>query len=138
MLISSTCFSQILKPVKWNTSVEKITDTEYNLVFTAMIDEDWHLYALDIPNNGPIPTSFGFDKTSKYRLIGEVSQEEGITVYDETFKMEVTYFINKTTFKQRIKKAITEKIILSGNINYMSCTEEKCIPSNSVFEIEIP
>ena len=36
-------FSQIEDPLKWATSVEKISDTEFVLVSTATIDDGWHL-----------------------------------------------------------------------------------------------
>ena len=37
-------YSQVLEPVKWTTAVEKISDTEYQLVSKAIIDSGWHLY----------------------------------------------------------------------------------------------
>ena len=37
--------AQIVKPVKWSSKVEKISDTEFNLVMQGKIDADWHLYS---------------------------------------------------------------------------------------------
>ena len=53
-------FSQIEDPLKWATSVEKTSETEFVLVSTATIDDGWHLYAQDVPQDGPIATSFTF------------------------------------------------------------------------------
>ena len=54
-------FSQIEDPLQWSTSVEKVSDTEFILVATATIEEGWHLYSQDVPEDGPIPTTFTFD-----------------------------------------------------------------------------
>ena len=136
LLISYTCFSQIHKPVTWETSVKKITETEYQLIFTANIQKDWHLYSMKVPENGPLPTLFTFDKDSDYKLMGTMIEEKGITKYDETFEMNVTYFNNKTTFKQRIKTAQKE-LNITGTIDYMSCNSESCVPDYTEFEINI-
>ena len=58
--------AQILEPVKWETSIEKISDTEYNLIATATIDKGWHLYSQIVPKNGPIPTTFAFEGNENY------------------------------------------------------------------------
>ena len=38
VLFSANVFAQIHDPVKWSTSVEKISDTEYTLISTATIE----------------------------------------------------------------------------------------------------
>jgi len=45
LLIGSVANAQIHKPVVWETSVEKINDSDFNLIITATIEEGWHLYA---------------------------------------------------------------------------------------------
>ena len=60
--------AQIHNPVKWKTAVEKINDSEYNLVSTATIEAGWKLYAQNIPPKGPIPTSLLLKKTQTSNL----------------------------------------------------------------------
>jgi hypothetical protein len=50
--------SQIYDPVSWDFSFEKKGDRQYELIFSASIDENSHIYSMDIPDGGPIPTSF--------------------------------------------------------------------------------
>jgi len=38
LILFTTSYSQIHEPVKWSTSVEKISETEFNLVATATIE----------------------------------------------------------------------------------------------------
>ena len=103
LLIFTASYSQIYDPVKWSTSVEKISDTDYDLLINATIEDKWHLYSQNVPEDGPIPTSFNFEQTDKFELVGETLEEEGITVNDPVFNMEIKYFENSATFKQRIK-----------------------------------
>ena len=50
--------SQILDPVKWSTSVKKISETEYDLISKATIAKGWHLYSQVVPEDAPLPTVF--------------------------------------------------------------------------------
>src|SRR5690554_8145622 len=68
--------SQILDPVKWTTSIKKISDTEYDLISKAKIDKGWHLYSQVVPEDGPLPTNFVFEENDAYKSIGEVRSEE--------------------------------------------------------------
>ena len=74
-------FSQIEDPLQWSTTVEKISDTEFMLVSEATIAAGWHLYSQNVPEDGPIPTTFIFD-TSKgeFSLEGKTIEEEGMSL----------------------------------------------------------
>lgn len=137
LLISTAGFSQILEPVKWKTSVEKISKLEYNLVFTATIDDHWHLYSQNVPENGPLPTVFSFSRANKYKLVGKASEGKGKTVYEDVFEMEIKYFENKAVFKQRIQIENENLFSISGDIEFMSCDNSRCVLGNEDFEFKI-
>ena len=45
LLLSLSNYAQTEdNPIVWTTSLEKISDTEYNVILTASLLEDWHLY----------------------------------------------------------------------------------------------
>ena len=55
--------AQIFDPIDWSTSIEKISDTEYNLIIKATLEKGWHLPSQEtFPDDvlGPIPTEFSF------------------------------------------------------------------------------
>ncbi len=52
--------AQILKPATWSFSNKQVSDTEFELVITANIDNGWHLYSQFIGDGGPLATSFKF------------------------------------------------------------------------------
>ena len=120
---------QILEPVKWSTSVEKISDSDYDLVIKATIDKGWHLYAQSIPDDGPIPTTFSFEtQDDAFQLIGKPTEETGHTDFDKVFEMNIKYFENSTTFKQRIRVLTDDKIEILGTVEFMVCDDMRCLP----------
>ncbi|MFK5879080.1 MAG: cytochrome c biogenesis protein CcdA [Flavobacteriaceae bacterium] len=121
--------AQIHDPVSFATSVEKISDTDYNLVVTANIDSGWHLYSQHVPENGPIATAFQFTNDSnQFQLVGGASEGEGHTSFDKAFGMDIKYFENTATFKQHIRLLINDKIDIVGEIEYMVCDDTQCLP----------
>src|SRR5210317_519531 len=120
--------AQIYDPVKWSTAVEKISDTEYDLVITAAIETNWHLYAQNVPEDGPIPTTFTFNPSEGYELVGSTSEEEGHTVDDPIFLMKIKYFDTQATFKQRIKLLTDSRLDISGEVEFMVCDDTQCLP----------
>ncbi|TBN02353.1 thioredoxin family protein [Hyunsoonleella flava] len=128
ILFSSLGFSQMYNPVKWETKVEKISDSEYKLISIATVDKGSHLYAQNIPEGGPIPTEFTYNNDSKdYKLLGETSEEEGITVNDAVFEMEIKYFEDTAIFEQKVQLINTVDKI-TGSVLFMACDDEKCTP----------
>ena len=67
--------AQIVKPVKWSSKVEKISDTEFNLVMQGKIDEGWHLYSQYTPQadlGSALPAEFKFENAKgNYELVGK-------------------------------------------------------------------
>lgn len=132
LFITFSVSAQIFEPVKWQTSVEKISDTEYYLISTATIDKGWHLYSQDVPDDGPIPTSFTYDdQGGKIKIVGNTLEEEGHTIDDPIFKMKIKYFENKASFKQKIE--IEEGVTsIDGFVEFMVCDDTKCLPPTEV------
>jgi thiol:disulfide interchange protein DsbD len=130
---TSTVNAQIFKPVKWETSTEKISDTEFDLVVTATIDKGWHLYSQNVPEDGPIPTTINIEKDdSLYQLVGEITEGEGHESYDNVFEMDIKYFENEAIFKQRVKVLTGDNIIINGILEFMVCDDKSCLPPTEV------
>ncbi|WP_345189514.1 protein-disulfide reductase DsbD family protein [Algibacter agarivorans] len=132
LCIGFNAFSQIFEPVKWETSVEKVSDSEYKLVTKASIDAGWHLYSQNVPEDGPIPTTFTFDNADGgIEMLGSTIEDEGHTVDDPVFEMEITYFENHATFKQKIK-LLESKSTVNGTVEFMVCDDKRCLPPTEV------
>ncbi|MBP0904984.1 protein-disulfide reductase DsbD family protein [Mariniflexile gromovii] len=131
-VFSVATFAQVLEPVKWSTAVEKLSDTEYLLISKATIDKGWHLYSQGVPDNGPIPTSFTYDDSEgTFKIIGNTEEDEGHTVNDPVFEMEIKYFEASATFKQKIK--LNEHVeTINGFVEFMVCDDTRCLPPTEV------
>ena len=135
-----TVKAQIFTPVKWQTSVEKVSESEFDLVVTATIDEGWHLYSQSIPDDGPIPTTFSFAAVEgKYQLIGNTTEDKGHEEFDNVFEMNIKYFEDKATFKQRINILTNDKLDITETVEFMVCDDTSCLPPTEValnFEVQ--
>lgn len=140
-LLIITGFSYIKaqeSPVHFKFSSKKISECEYDLQFTASIDEPWHMYSLNVPEDGPLPTAFKFNKSADYELVGKITESKPIKEFDKIFEMNVQYFVKTATFTQRIKLKSDKKIIITGKYEFQACTEEKCIfPPADDFEFQV-
>ena len=97
LLISTVSFSQILDPVEWSTSVEQVSETEYDLVIKATIEPKWHLYSQVLDEGGPIPTTFTFVESENYELVGTVGLNQ--TSYNDLgLTGNTTYFYRVYAF----------------------------------------
>lgn len=120
--------AQIYNPIKWKTSVEKISETEYELQIKANIENGWHLYSQNVADGGPSPTHFSFSKSSDFQLLGEVKEEKGKTIDDPVFKMSIKFFEKETAFKQRIKAISQKPFSIKAEVEFMVCNDENCLP----------
>lgn len=132
LFIFSTIFTATsqLEPVKWKTSVKKISNTEYNLVYSATIQEFWHLYSQDLPEDGAIPTEFVYDSLAQikaFKLIGKAKESESVTKFDKVFGMNLTFFDNQATFTQKINLLNSNLKTIQAEVNFQACDDTKCI-----------
>lgn len=132
LIAFSVGHSQILEPVKWKTSIEKLSDTEYNLIVAASIEKGWHLYSQDVPEFGPIPTTFTFDDANgAFKFIGNTSEEEGHIVDDPVFQMKIKFFDNTTVFKQKVE-LLSDVTSVEASVEFMVCDDTRCLPPTEV------
>lgn len=124
--------SQILDPVKWSTSIKKISETEYDLIAKATIEDKWHLYAQEVPPDGPLPTLFTFEENNAYQSIGKIKESKGITEHDPVFDMVITFFTNTATFTKRIKLTGDKGTTIKGEVEFMVCDDTRCLPPSYV------
>tara|TARA_B110001452_G_scaffold126432_1_gene104999 strand:+ start:230 stop:670 length:441 start_codon:yes stop_codon:yes gene_type:complete len=126
-------FSQA--PVNW---IINYSPDKNKVVFNAEIDSNWHLYAVNVPlpDEGPLPTIIEFEKQKNYLLKGKVFQEKPITKYDKGFGINVAFYINKTSFYQKIKP-LKSSFEIRGVIKYMVCDDSQCLALERVFYVNV-
>ncbi|MCK9450553.1 MAG: thioredoxin family protein [Bacteroidales bacterium] len=128
--------SKVLEPVNWSYDVNKLDDRQIELIFKAQIDKGFHLYSIDIPENGPLPTVFTFYENDKLELVGSpVESLEGTVKYDEIFEMDIKSFEDKAEFRQTIKLKDKAPVNIAGEIAYMVCNDVGCVALYHDFDV---
>ena len=124
--------AEIQKPVTWSFSSKQISDMEFNLVLTANVDNNWHLYSQFIGEGGPVPTSFKFKPSPDYVLVGKASESpKPHKIFEKVFGMEVAFFEKKATFTQKVKLKVPATKI-TGSLEFMVCDDSQCLPPEDI------
>ena len=123
-----TGWTQIIHPINWQFSITEKSE----IVIQASIDKGWHLYDTNLPEGGPISTSFTFEKIEGAELLGKVISTSKVTAkYDEMFSMELRWFEKSAQFIQKIKITNPAQFKITGSVNFMGCNDEQCLPPAS-------
>ena len=138
-LLSLVAKAQILTPVKWSATIQQREgESTAVLVLKAKIDKSFHVYSQFIDGDGPVPTSFSFTKSDNYELIGKVEEGKAVNEFDVNFGIQLKYFENVATFKQKIKIKSAKDFVIKAAVNFMTCNDKMCLPpEDAEFEIKV-
>ena len=128
-------FSQ--EPVVWGTSFEKVSDTDYDLVYHATIADKWHMFSQYTPDGGSLPTVLTFEGAgTDFELLGKAEESETINEYSEVFEVEEVFFRKEATFTQRIRLLKPEVRQVNVEIFYQACIDV-CINRTAMLGIAL-
>lgn len=130
VLFSFGLNAQVIEPIKWSFDHKQNGD-EAELIFTATMDQGWHLYDTYLPEGGPIATEFVYDDTSLFEFIGELQKNpEPVKKFDNIFMLNLRFFSDVAVFTQKIKLKTDQTVTISGHVTFMGCDDEMCLPPN--------
>lgn len=127
-----------LAPVKWFYKLDSKEAGHATLVFKAVIEDAWTIYAQTIEGDGPIPTSFVFESTEGARIDGPAEEIgsykiEGPDPYFDG--IHVTKYEKEVRFVHKLQITDPDKAI-KGYLEFMSCDKTQCLPPKALdFEI---
>ena len=131
-LFTGVVKSQIYNPVKWTTEVKQKND-EATLIFKAVIEKKWHLYATQLPSDdGPIATEVKFEKNDNFEFIEGMIESKYKTMFDPIFEMEVSYHEKKASFSRKIQINTKDDFDIKGSVYFMVCDDQKCLPPEEI------
>ena len=137
MLLPVIVSAQIYDPVIWSFGFESKGDNQYEIIIKASIENGSHIYGMEVPDGGPVPTTFRFMEDSRLSFDGEVftniPPEEK---YDDAFGLSIKTFEGNVEFRQIVRSS-TSAFTLSGSLEYMACNNISCSPPQEV-EFNIP
>jgi thiol:disulfide interchange protein DsbD len=139
--ITITCSlnAQLQDPVKWDYTATKKSDKEYTVTIAANLSGAWHIYSMNTPDNGPVPTAISFKKNPLLSLDGSTKEIGKLkTEHDDVFGVDVKYYADKVEFTQTVKLKSPVKTNISGTVKYMVCNDKLCLPPKTVpFNIQL-
>ena len=81
-----------------------------------------------------MPTEFQFEGVGiDFQLMGKIDEGNTITAYDPIFEMDLSWFDDNATFRQKIRLLQPELGSISGHIQYQACDDKLCIFRNEPF-----
>lgn len=118
------------RPVRWRLSAKMTSPTEGVATLYATVDDGWHLYGTSLPENGPVPTSFDFDKSQGIVFTGDFTPSEAPqTVDDSTFGMKLDLWDKNVRFTRTFRlDGSSEAPLIAGSVRYMCCDDINCMP----------
>lgn len=129
LMIAWAAEAQILTPVKWEIKLEDSDSSVKTLLFSAKLDNGWHLYDMNLPEGGPISTSFNYETLKGAKTVGSpVPSKKATTVYDEQFEMNLSWYAHEVSFTQKLEITNPKAFKVEGYVEFMACNDENCLP----------
>ena len=123
---------QIVNPVHFSSQLKKLKGNEGEIVFSATVDDGWHVYSTDMGNDGPISATFNVVKMEGAEPVGKLTPRGNIIKqYDKMFGMELRFFEKKAQFVQKIRFTKPHYVI-DCYLEYGACNDEMCLPPTEV------
>ena len=126
-------------PVEWDFAIVDIGGGEFELRYTAKIDDEWNVYSQYTDDNGPVPTYIEYEINEGVELLGKATEEghrkEGKDpLFDDAF---VIKFLGDEDFVITQKVKANKNSKLKGYLTYMTCDASHCMPPTDVdFEVD--
>ncbi|TDQ22678.1 protein-disulfide reductase DsbD family protein [Tenacibaculum caenipelagi] len=138
LLIGFAVYSQSDdNPVVVTPKVEKISDTEYDLIFDVLVAEDWHLYSQYNPEGASLPMIISpAEGQTGYALNGKAKESDTETEFSEIWAMDEIFFVEEAKLTQRITVQDTSLTTVTLNFKAQVC-KEYCLPFDEDFTFSL-
>ena len=132
VFMAVSAMAQMMNPVHFKSELKTGKGAEAEIVFTATIDDGWHVYSTDLGNDGPIEATFNVVKMDGAEKVGKLQPKGNvIKKFDKMFEMELKYFEKQAQFVQKIK--FTKPTYdIDCYLEYGACNDQSCMPPAEV------
>ena len=126
--------AQAQNPVTWTFSAKKIDDKTYELHMTANIQDGWHLFSQNQPEDAiAVPTGFTINNNPLLKLDGKIREVGSLErFHDKKLDVSANQYSNKVDFVQVVKLKAKAKTNLTGSVEFQTCNDQKCLPPKTV------
>ena len=122
----------MVNPVHFSSQLKMLSGQDAEIIFSATIDDGWHVYSTDLGNDGPVSATFNSVKMEGAETVGTLqARGHEVKQFDKMFDMELRFFEKKATFVQKIRFTKPEYDI-ECYLEYGACNDEMCLPPSEV------
>ena len=115
--------------VRWETAQTNDAAGVVTLTYTATIQSGWHIYGVDLPEDGPTVTTADLSESKGIKaLTGLIPDKKPATTYDPNFAMDLTTFDGKVTFTQKVQILDPTNFVIQGDLIWQACDDKTCTP----------
>jgi thiol:disulfide interchange protein DsbD len=124
-------------PAVFSTSVEKISEDTYDLIFTVKILDQWHLYSQYNPEDASLPLEISAAKNETgFELVGKAVESKTYNEYSNVWEKEEIFFKEKAIITQRIQ--LNNTYITSITLTFFAqVCKEVCIQIEEDFTFSL-
>jgi thiol:disulfide interchange protein DsbD len=121
-------------PVTWSFTAIKLEDKKYEIRMTATIQSGWHVFSQTQPEDAiAIPTSFSLNSNPLLTLDGKIREVGKMEKFrDEKLDISANQYSGTVSFVQTVKLKATAKTNITGNVEFQTCNDEKCLPPKTI------
>ena len=129
--------AQPMEPVQWTSSVKSLGDSQYEIIFKALVEQDWHIYDMGpYEVGGPMATTFTYEDLAGAELVGDVKvSKETVRQFNDVYEMEIGYYEGEVIFTQLVKAE--SAATLNVMVDWMACNESNCVTGSNDFEVKV-
>ena len=132
LLMAAVAQAQMMEPVKFSSSLKMLNNNEAEIVFSATIDDGWHVYSTDLGSEGPIEASLHVNKLEGAELVEKLKPRgKEVEQFDQMFGMKLRFFEKHATFVQRIRFNQPQYNV-DVFLEYGACNDQMCMPPTEV------
>ena len=132
VILSVSVRGQMVDPVHFTSQLKMLEGSEAEIIFSATVDDGWHVYSTDMGDDGPVSATFNTVKMDGAELVGKLKPRGNLVKqYDKIFGMELRFFEKKATFVQKIRFT-KERYHIDCYLEYGACNDEMCMPPTQV------
>jgi DsbC/DsbD-like thiol-disulfide interchange protein len=126
-------------PVAWSFGSNSTDDGKVMIILTAQLEDGWHIYATDLPNDeGPLPTEFRFIPSEAWEVTIPLTEPEPVEEYDPNFATIVRHHSGTPRYTMLVERVNGDPFTVQGEVEYMVCNDRTCLPPVVVpFTIEV-
>ena len=124
-------------PIVWESSINQISETEYDVIFTAKLLQEWHLYSQENPEGASQPLEILIpEDRNGYKLVGKATESQTKKEYSEVWEKEEIFFADTAIITQRL--LVTDKNTASVTLEiYGQVCKQACIQIEESFSFSL-